>query len=72
MSESTARYIPGRSAVNREGRDPGGGFGYPGAGTGSPGVGVEGVLCADPISSLLADVKRGDIANYRDLLARMK
>jgi hypothetical protein len=51
---------------------PGGGFGYPGTGAGSPGTGLNGVLWADPIEPLLADVKRGHITDYRSLLARMK
>jgi hypothetical protein len=51
---------------------PGGGFGYAGAGPGAPGPGVNGALWADPIGPLLADVTRGGIAGYRDLLARMK
>jgi hypothetical protein len=49
----------------------GGGVGYPGAGP-APGTGVIGMLWVDPIKPLLADVKRGTITGYGDLLARMK
>jgi hypothetical protein len=49
----------------------GGGVGYPGAGP-APGTGVIGTLWVDPIRPLLADVKRGAVTGYGDLLARMK
>jgi len=59
------------------------GPGYPGALSGSPqvgswawpgvpGAGVNGVLWADPIEPMLADVARGAITDYRGLLARVK
>jgi hypothetical protein len=51
---------------------PGSGFGYPGTASGSPGAGVNGVLWVDPIAPLLADIKRGNITDYGDLVARMK
>jgi len=51
---------------------PGGGLGYPGAGPGAPGTGVNGVLWADPIKPMLAEIRRGAITDYRGLLARMK
>jgi len=51
---------------------PGGGIGSPGAGPGAPGTSVNGVLWADPIGPMLADIKRGAITDYRGLLARMK
>jgi hypothetical protein len=54
----------------------GGGSAYPGRASGyqgtGPGTGVLGVLWVDPIEPLLADIKRGDITSYRDLVARRK
>jgi hypothetical protein len=70
--------IDGRSALVRS-VFPGFGAGYaggpsanPGILPGAPGTGVIGVMWVDPIRPLLADVKRGTITGYRDLLARMK
>jgi hypothetical protein len=51
---------------------PGGGSGSAGAGPGAPGAGVLGALRVDPIEPLLADVERGAVTGYGDLLARMK
>jgi hypothetical protein len=55
---------------------PGGGSGYPGGASGypgtAPGAGVLGALWVDPIEPLLADVERGAVTGYGDLLARMK
>jgi hypothetical protein len=63
---------PGRGYPGAGYGYPGGGIGYAGAGPGATGAGANGVLWADPIGPLLADVKRGGIAGYRDLLARVK
>jgi hypothetical protein len=51
---------------------PGGNSAFPFSGPGAPGAGANGLLWADPIGPLLADVGRGSIAGYGDLLARMK
>jgi hypothetical protein len=59
-------YPGGRSGY------PGGASGYPGSAPGALGTGVIGVLWVDPIGPLLADVKRGTVTGYADLLARMK
>jgi hypothetical protein len=48
---------------------PGGASGYPGA---APGASVNGMLRVDSIEPLLADVERGRITGYADLLARVK
>lgn len=57
----------------------GGGFGTPGSSSGpaGPGPGMQGggssgVLWTDAIESLLADVARGDVSTYGELLARMR
>jgi hypothetical protein len=51
---------------------PGGGASPPGAWPGMRGGGPSGVLWTDPIESLLADVARGDVSTYGELLARMR
>jgi hypothetical protein len=51
---------------------PGSGSAYPGSGPGAPGTGDNGALWVDPIGPLLADVRRGAVTGYRDLMARMK
>lgn len=74
------RSILVRSVFSGFGRDFfGGGFGTPGSGAGPagpwPGMrggGPSGVLWTDPIESLLADVARGDVSTYGELLARMR
>jgi hypothetical protein len=50
----------------------GGGGGSPGPWPGMRGGGPSGVLWTDPIESLLADVARGDVSTYGELLARMR
>jgi hypothetical protein len=50
----------------------GGGGGSPGPWPGMRGGGRSGVLWTDPIESLLADVARGDVSTYGELLARMR
>ena len=51
---------------------PGSGAGPPGALPGTQGGGPSGVLWTDPIESLVADVARGDVSTYGELLARMR
>jgi hypothetical protein len=51
---------------------PGSGAGPPGARPGTQGGGPSGVLWTDPIGSLVADVARGDVSTYGELLARMR
>ena len=77
--------IDGRSVLVRStfpGFGPGyrgGGFGsptgrsgYPGAGPAGTATGLIGVVWADPMESLLADIKGGAVTGYGDLLARKK
>jgi hypothetical protein len=71
-----ARSILVRSVFAGFGRSFfGGGGGAPGSGAGPPGPwpGMRGgVLWPDPIEPLLADVARGDVSTYGELLARMR
>jgi hypothetical protein len=51
---------------------PGGGAGPPGPWPGGWGGGPSGVLWTVPLESLLADVARGDVSTYGELLASMR